>query len=1072
MFLDKSFKSWSFLRLETVSYAYVVIHRTLSFRKQNMIAFLVHRPVAVLVSFAALLLLGAAAYTYLPTSLLPGSDIPEITVRLTGDHLSAEEMEERLTAPVRSQLLQLHGLEHIESRASEGRAVIRARFEDGTDISLRFIEVNEKVDMAMNSLPREASRPLVSKSGVDDIPIFNLNIALRDTAAGTEKLAEMSAFVRGVVRGRIEQLAEVSMVDATGMAQPQVRIEPKHGQMQSLGLDEQRLLRALGENKINLGNILVADGHYRYFLKFEGAIPSVSSLKATPISIGGRVLRLGEIAEVSIANEDGTGAFYSNGRRAVSLAVIKQSVARMEDLQKNFHDLLGRMRQDYPDLSFEISQDQTALLNYAIGNLRQDLWIGGALAALLMLVFIRRIRPGLLIGITMPMSLLISQMGFYLTGISINIISLGGLILGLGMIVDNSIVVIDNIQRHRDEGYGATEAAILGTTEIVRPLITSVLTNCAVFVPLIFMSGLVGAIFYDQALSVTIGVTASLVVAILLLPPLYKIIYSRRENGKSPREFEFKARVHVTGWYERGLMATFAHPVLSCLAVCAMLAGGVWLYATLDKERLPKVTTDDLEIAINWNEPIGVAENERRVADLLRAVDGLIAESSAWVGEQQYLMDRGKEQSPSQASVYVRAASGIRPDSLQIALQTHCRQRFPRAIMEARPGKNAFDEVFADRKPPLRLLVSARDSEDAPPPETVLALLDSLRRALPHAGFSPPALQKKILIRPDALQAARYGIGMDELAARIESAFRPTLVDHYPAAHELVPILLGSQRDNRTVDETLATTFIRKKNGLQTPLSALVETGSVRAYRHITAGANGRHYPLDIATERAGDDLKVVRELVGRAFPTLDIAYVGSHFDNHRLVGEMSVILLVSVLLLYFILAAQFESLLQPLFILAELPVALSGALFALYLAGSSINLMSMIGIVVMCGLIINDSILKLDTINRLRVQGVPLLEAIYQGGHKRIKPILMITLTSIGALAPTLFMDDIGSELQQPLALALIGGMTVGLLVSLFFVPLLYWMVYSTRSPLPRPSQRGCNGQQTARTPCPHREE
>src|SRR5690606_37501164 len=407
-----------------------------------------------------------------------------------------------------------------------------------------------------------------------------------------------------------------------------------------------------------------------------------------------------------------------------------------------------------------------------------------------------------------------------------------------------------------------------------------------------------------------------------------------------------------------------------------------------------------------------------------------------------------QQQGQSQANLYIQAASKIGPEALQHRLLQVVEARFPQATMDIRPAQNAFEAVFADRIAPLQMEVSEREGREMPAPEETLRLVDSLRRVLPHARIGPVALHDKVLIRMDTEKAARYGIGLAELSARIQSVFQPSLVDHFQSGQAMVPILLvrGAESDVRGM---LAHSFIRKSEGVDIPLSALVETARTNSYRQIMAGAQGRYYPVAIHTDREGEDLSTIQRLVERAFPTLEVAFGGAYFDNRALLGEMSLILLVSVLLLYFILAAQFESLVQPLFILAELPIAISGALFALYLAGNSINLMSLIGVVVMSGLSINDSILKIDAINRLRREGMPLMEAIYEGGHKRLKPIVMITLTSIGALAPTLFMNDLGSELQQPLALTLIGGMVVGLFISLFFVPLLYWWVYRKHSPI-----------------------
>lgn len=1011
-----------------------------------MVRFLVHRPIAVLVSFFAVLLLGATAYTFLPTSLLPDTDVPQITVRLEADNMSAQEIEQQLTAPIRSGLLQLHGLARIESRSMEGAGMIRLDFEHGTHTGIRFIEVNEKVDLAMNRLPRSAPRPQVVKTGVDDIPIFQLNVLPRADSVSRQRMAEISSLAREVIRRRIEQLPQVAMADITGLTEPEVRVIPDRAALQSLGLEANVLQRAFTENKLNLGNIQVRDGHYQYFLQLSSEVQSLEALAATPLNIQGRLFRLGELATLALTHADETGGFYSNGRRGINFSIIKQSDAKVKDLQQNFEDLLQRLRLEYADLDFELHQDQTELLDFAINNLWQDLWLGGILAFLLMLIFVRRIRPALLIGITMPLSLVISQLGFYLFGISINIISLGGLILGLSMIIDNSIVVIDTINRQREAGLSITEAAIQGTNEIIRPLITSVLTNCAVFIPLIFMSGLAGAIFFDQALSITIGVVASLIVAIILLPPLYSLVYRRRTGqpgrvgGKS---FEFRARVHITGWYERGLDWVFRLPRLTFLLVALLLGLGVWVYLSIDKRRLPVLTAHDAELYIDWNEALDVAENQHRVQQLIHAARAAgITQTNTWVGEQQYLLERADVLDRNQAKIYIKSDEALDLDRLRQELQAVAAEIFPGATLDFYPARNAFDEVFGDHTPPLYLQVKHVENRALPPVDVITQLLDSVQRRLLGVRVNPIALNDKLLLTINAAKAARYGIGLNEVSARIGSALQPTFVDYYQGAQELVPIVIPA-RVPGSVRDMLGNTFIHKGEQVQIPLSALVDIDYDHSYRYINASKQGVYYPLSIHTEQPRRDLRQLEQLFAEDFESLEVVYGGSYFDNRALIGEMSVILLVSVLLLYFILAAQFESLVQPLFILAELPVAIAGALLFLHLAGSSINLMSLIGIVIMCGLVINDSILKIDAINQLRARGVRLMPAIYAGGHKRLKPMVMITLTSIGALAPTLFMSDMGSELQRPLALALIGGMVVGLIVSLFFVPLLYWLVY-----------------------------
>ena len=1012
-----------------------------------MVRFFVDRPVAVLVIFFALFVLGVTAYLNLPVSLLPETDVPAVTVRVPATEYAAQEVEQRIVAPLRSSLQQVSGLSSIESTASDGVGTIRLRFAYGTDISMAFIEANEKVDLSMDRLPREIRRPIVSKTGVSDIPVFRLNISLHGNDITPARMAELSEFVNDNVRRRIEQLSAVAMVDMTGLTQSQVEIIPKRGYLESLNLGEQALLTVLKENETNLGNILVQDGIYRYFLQFKGGVQDLDGLKETPLHINGRLFRLSDLFTINYTSAEAQGAYFNRNVQAINIAVIMQSSARMDDLKSNFQVLLDRMRHDYPDIDFQLTQDQTQLLDFAIGNLYQDLLLGGLLAFVLMITFVRKLRTALLIGFTVPISLLVSQLAFYLLDISVNIISLGGLILGLSMILDNSIVVIDSISRRRSDGMSISDAAVTGTNEIIRPLIASVLTNCAVFIPLIFLSGLAGVIFYDQAISVVVGVVSSLLVAIILLPPLYRWVHVREfRRGKTWASVPIL--VNVTEWYNIGLRWSLRHQLTITTLLGLLVAGGVTLFTLLKKQRLPEITRHEMEISIDWNESLDAEEGRRRVMDIVTVFGAAATEINSWVGTQQYILPLIENQDYGQCRMYLRVEDASTVGALQDSIEQYVDNHYPQARLEFFRAENAFDAVFADHLPPLRVKVSDRTQRSMPPLDDLQKLVVELQEALPNARINSVPLNEKIVLTIVSEQAARYGIDPQAVATRIGSAFQPFHLGNLIGGHSYVPIVL-SHPQPKSLQQMLTSTHLQTNEGAKVPLSVLVNLSRQKEYKYRTADEQGEYYPLLIYTNQPEVDVRIVERILAQYRDSLESSIDGSYFANQQLLIEMGLVFGISVLLLYFILSAQFESLVQPLFILAELPVAVCGALFMLYLGGSSINLMSMIGIVVMGGLIINDSILKIDVINRLRKEGVPLVKAIYEGGHRRLHSIVMITLTSVGALGPTLIMDDLGSELQRPLGLTLIGGMIVGLLVSLFFLPIVYKAVYHKKERL-----------------------
>ena len=486
-------------------------------------------------TFLALLLLGLVASTRLPVSLMPDIDIPEITVAISRPDVSARELENTVVSILRRNLLQVQGLDKIESESRNGSALIRLSFKFGNDINLAFMEVNEKVDGAMNNLPNDLERPRIIKASATDIPVFMLNITLADSLAGDEKFIELSEFAETVIKKRIEQLPEIGMADITGQIKREIYISPDEKKMGSLGITEDDITKAVQLNNINIGSILVKDGKYLYNLEFSSYLKELNDVGDIYLKTGNRILQVKDVAEVGMRQERPRGEYYSNGSRAISLAIIKESTAKMASLEAKMKEILDIFRKDYPQMEFEISQDQTRILDYSISNLRQSLLAGGILAFVLMFFFLKDGKSPLIIGFSIPATLVISLLFFYLVGLSINIISLAGLILGIGMMIDNSIVVIENITQWIDRGLKLTDACVKGTNEVITPLISSVLVTCAVFIPLIFLSGISGALFYDQAIAIVIGQGVSLLVGVTLLPTIYYLLYKNGKEGALTR---------------------------------------------------------------------------------------------------------------------------------------------------------------------------------------------------------------------------------------------------------------------------------------------------------------------------------------------------------------------------------------------------------------------------------------------------------------------------------------------------------------------------------------------------------
>lgn len=1008
-----------------------------------MIRFLISRPVAVTMTFLALLLLGIVAINKVPVSLLPDIDIPEITVAVSRPDVSARELENTVVSILRRNLMQVQGLDNIESESRNGSATIRLSFRFGNNIDLAFMEVNEKVDGSMNYLPRDLKRPRIIKASATDIPVFMLNISLKDKLAGDEKFLELSEFAETVLKKRIEQLPEVGMADLTGQVKRELYIIPDGEKMRSLGLTDNDLVNAIELNNLNIGNILVKNGKYLYNLEFSSYLKNLSDIRDIYIRKGERILQIKDIAETGVRQERPRGSYFSDGKRAVSLAIIKESSAKMASLKSKMKELTGSFIKDYPQMEFEISQDQTRLLDYSISNLRQSLVAGGLLAFLLMFFFLKDGKSPLIIGFSIPAVLVISLLFFYITHLTINIISLAGLILGIGMMIDNSIVVIENITQWIDRGLSLPDASVRGTNEVITPLISSVLVTCAVFIPLIFMSGISGALFYDQAIAIVIGQGVSLLVGITLLPTIYYLLYRNGKEGILTRFVKKVSLKHVEEKYEGGMDFFFRHRkgIMISFAMTILLMFA--LFRIMEKERFPKVRQDELVVSVDWNENIELDENHRRTDEMIKTSSDLILQTNSYIGEQQFLFNRDYDQSYTQSKVYIKAGDYKVREKIEKNIYKFISEKYPSARVRVLAQENIFEKIFSASSAPLVVHVSLLKEKEVPEISKMTGVIKKLQDKWPGAGISQPELEDKIVLKLDPDKLMLYDLSPEAVYTKLKTSLNQNNIGEIRASYEMLPIVLSGKE--KQVSDIISSDYVINNSGTSIPVSGLVKVERIHDYKSIKGGMDGEYVPVEmnIRTNNPASLTKDITRLI-TADSSLDVRFTGDLITGQQLYKELTVILLVAVLLLYFILAAQFESLMQPVIVLLEIPIDIAGALLLIILCGGTINIMTMIGLIVMSGVIINDSILKVDTINNLRAEGMKLTEAIYTGGSRRLKPIIMVALSSLISTAPMLFSSGMGSELQRPMALALVGGMSLGTIVSLFFIPLAYWYIYS----------------------------
>lgn len=1027
-----------------------------------MIKFLIRRPIAVLMAFTACFIIGLVTYSTLPVSLLPDIAIPEITVQVSAANTSARELENTIVKPLRSQLIQVSTLKDIHSESRDGAGIIRLSFEFGTNTDLAFIEVNEKIDAAMNYLPKETERPKVIKASATDIPVFYLNLTLKNdsaysTTTGQHSFLDLCEFAESVIKRRIEQLEEVAMVDVTGLVERQVQIVPDEDKLAMMGLAIGDIESALSSNNVEPGSMTVRDGYYEYNIKFSTLLRTAEDVENIYLRKDDRIVRLKDFCKVNIVPVKEKGVSLSNGKRAVTLAVIKQADENMDKMKNSLVGTMEYFRRVYPDIDFSISRNQTELLDFTISNLQQNLSLGFLFICLVAVLFLGDVKSPLVIGLSMVVSIVISFVFFYLCHMSLNIISLAGLILALGMMIDSSIIVTENISQYRERGYSLRRACITGTSEVVTPMLSSSLTTIAVFAPLIFMSGIAGAIFYDQAFSVTVGLLVSYFTGIMLLPVLYLLVYRAgiRTRKRKWLSFTFNNPVKdhtLDRFYDAGVDRVFRHKTFSVLFCAVSIPLCVFFFFFIDKERMPGIEENELVVRIEWNENIHVDENRKRVDALFKELDGRSLEQTASVGRQDFILNRERELSSSEAELYFRTETSGEIAPLEQEIYRRLKERYPLSVISFSPPETVFEKLFVTGEPDITAEFYARNRAQSPEAETIRNLEHELAE---ETGTNPTgiAFENQLDLSVSKERLLLYRVSYNELYRVLKTAFRENSVTMLHSYQQYLPITIaGSEKTvNRVLQETLVQTQPDSRGNIEyIPLRELVKVSPAEDLKSITAGRNGEFVPFDFYGVRDAEKLiKDVKRVAGNT-GDWDTGFSGSFFSNREMLDELVVILLVSLLLMYFILAAQFESFLQPLLVLAEIPIDVAFALLLLWVCGHTLNLMSAIGLIVTCGIVINDSILKLDAINELRKSGVPLLDAIHEAGRRRLRPIIMTSLTTVSAMVPLLFSSDMGSELQKPLSVAMIGTMAVGTAVSLFIVPLLYWFIYRRKAAPP----------------------
>lgn len=1006
-----------------------------------MVRYFIQRPIAILMTFAALLATGFAMIGKLPISLLPNIDVPQIIVRINYPNTPAPILEENILRPIRENLVNVSHLENIECNAANHTGILYLNFEYGSRMDLAYIAVNERIDRLSNSFPRDMERPQVIRVNTSDIPIVRIQIIPKP---GTDYL-EVSALVEKVLKKRLEQIEGVSLVDINGTKKGIITITPDDEILRSLNLEKSEIIQTIQNANRDLGSLNVKDGQYRYFVKVSNTLANIGNIENLPIRTpGGEIVPLQRIAKISLESEKQSGHHLYNGKEGVVITVQKQPGSQMNTLVFKVKEIIKQFEIDYHDIEFALTQDQTFLLDAGIGNLYQDLYYGGILTVALLFMFLGNWVAPTLMAINIPLSLIITFIFFYLFNISLNIISLSGLALGVGMMIDNSIIVIDNITRKRRQGMSMVDSSVHGTNEVITPVISQVLTTVAVYAPLVILSDMAGALVYDQSIALTISLAVSLLVAFILTPLLYTLLLKQSPEKLNEDTLFYK-------WVSKGYHVMIHHILkyrLTYLCITLFIMPlGFWLASKIPIRSLPKIEKLESLVLIDWNDPIDAEENLRRIKGLQAIIQPGCKTTETEVGIKQFLLqqDNGDIQ---KSELYFLCESESAKFSTDEKTRLWLSKEYPHASLKIIDAPNAFTQLFVSNSPYFEARFKAKDNASSVNNYKKLSELLKVRTNRQYQYGPGLITEPNVSLTLNYEKMAVYGVDKSSIENLLQQLFGTFSITEIKRFGEVKNVRLNT--DKESIEQKLNTAVTGLKH-TSYPLKEFISVFYDQQPKFITSDKTGEYW--SISYEKNIPDVTTLQDklskLAGENGFIVDFA--GQYFENRRQINKLWYLFLIVLVLLYFILAVQYEDLILPLIVMLTIPLGITGGMFLLWLTHGTLDVMAAIGFIVILGLIVDDPILKVETLNRIEKQyrhkglynDPELLEKmIHEAGSICLKPLLMVSLTTSIAMVPVLFVGGIGNDLQKSLAVVIIGGLTIGTFFTTWFIPLAYYYV------------------------------
>lgn len=1008
-------------------------------------ALALRRPVTTVAATLALVLLGAVSLGRLPVSLLPDVTLPVLTIRTNYPGAAGPEVSRFVAEPIEEAIAATPGLVELRSVSRNNQATTTARFGWGTDMAATVLTVRERLDNARARLPERAERPTLLTSDPGERPIAILAIT------GPGDLRSLARTAEEVHARRLEQLDGVASVAVVGAPEDEIRIALDPDRLRALGLAPGDVAQAVSDANVSAPGGTVRRGQFRFSVRALTEFVTPAEIENTPVGPAGAGIRLADIGTVNLGVANLKTLVRLDGTPALGLVVYKDAGANTVAVTRRLSDAIATLGAEFPDAQLTVVAAQAGFVTNALSNLAQEIVAGGLLSILVILLLMGSVRSSLAVALIVPLSVLVSLVLLQAADVTINVLSLGGLALGVGLLVDNAIVVAEATGRHREAGVPPLLAARTAAEEVTGPLVAGTLTTLLVFGPIVFVQGLAAALFRDLSLSVVATLGASLILALTLMP----VLTVGRRGYRDPAAAEppppaWYARVlarfapagrRLTDSYERGMAWSLARPRAVFGIAAAALVVTVALAWRLPREILPQVDEGVVVAALKLPEGTAVEETARQVGrleDAGRRLGAASVYSRVGIATDEEILAGADPGSAATAQLIVPVPPGRRAAAFADALRRALPDLAQGALALDLAGQSEFGSLIGREGRVVRVEVSAPRAADAERwADTARAAMRGLA-TLVDVRDAYRGSQPIVEIGLERGRIARRGLTVERVADALAGGLGGVPASELRETDRRTPITV---RLAGNANENLAAALATVVGGV--PVGQLVTVRETRAPIEVVRVNQRPVTVVEAVAERGGTaraSRDVARALSGRMSPAgVTWLVAGAEVERRRTTSELTLVAFLSVALMFLVLAGEFASFTTPLLVMTTVPLAGAGGIALLWLTGQSLNAVSLIGLIVMIGLADNEAVVKLDAIRRFRAQGHSIEQAVLLGGRQRLRAIAMTSLTTVVGVLPLAFGIGSGGQLYQPLAAAVIGGSITATLVTFFLLPTAY---------------------------------